>query len=221
MKRILLILSHSIEEYDQLRLFTNLGYDVFSLGGYINPHAPHDPKRPAIPEAKHWEDLQVAVDSLGVEDNIGTAAGNLPDEILDWLGADGTIICHHYLERIYGQWDRLADWGGRVVWRTVGQSTQANEERAKFFRDNGLEIVRYSPKEMHIPGFAGEDALIRFYKDPEEWMGYTGENAVVTNLTQDLLRRSEWCNGEFYLKATATLPCRRREIGIASCRERV
>jgi hypothetical protein len=30
----------------------------------------------------------------------------------------------------------------------------------------GLEIVRYSPMERNIPGYIGEDALIRFYKDP-------------------------------------------------------
>lgn len=208
-KRILLILSHSIEEHDQLKLLSSLGYEVFSLGGYINPAAPHDTKRPPLPDVPHFADLQAVVDGQGVEDNIGRAAEYVPDEILEWLGHDGVIIAHHYLERIFGQWDHLKPWmqkGGRVVWRTVGQSVEANERRAAPFRQDGLEIVRYSPNEIHIPGWAGEDALIRFYKDPDEWMGWRGDDPVVTNVTQDLIKRHPWTNAEFFFEATEGLP---------------
>lgn len=201
-ERVLLILSHSIEEHDQLKLLSSLGYEVFSLGGYINPHAPHDPKRPALPEVPYYPELQEAVDRLASGDNIGNAASWIPDQILAWLGNDGVIICHHYLERIYGQWDHLKDWGGRVVWRTVGQSTTENEQRAAPFHADGLEIVRYSPKEMNIPQYAGADALIRFYKDPAEWYGWTGDETFVTNITQDIVRRAQWCNLDFYRAAT-------------------
>lgn len=208
--RVLLILSHSIEEHDQLKLLTGLGYEVFSLGGYIDPTAPHDPKRPAI-DAPVYPELIAAVDALGTDDNIGNAAHRIPAAILEWLGADGVIICHHYLERIYGQWDYLAEWraaGGRVVWRTVGQSVEGNERAAKPYRDDGLEIVRYSPRESAIPGYAGADAVIRFYKDPEDWFGWTGNAQVVTNVTQHLVQRDPWCNPSWYLNATDGLPCR-------------
>ena len=50
---ILLLLAHSIEEHDQLRLLSGLGYDVFSIGGYIDPAHPHDPKRPALPDVPY------------------------------------------------------------------------------------------------------------------------------------------------------------------------
>ncbi len=207
-KRILLILSHSIEEHDQLKLLSGLGYEVFSLGGYINPHDPHDPKRPPLQSVPHFEDLHAVVDALGVEDNIGAAASRIPNEILEWLGDDGVIIAHHYLERIFGQWDHLAAWrkrGGRIIWRTVGQSTADNEKRSQPFRADGLEIVRYSPNEIHIPNFAGEDALIRFYKDPDEWMGWHGSGEYVTNVTQDLIRRHPWTNAEFFFDAVEGL----------------
>lgn len=211
-KRILLILSHSIEEHDQLKLLAGLGYEVFSLGGYINPHAPHDPKRPALPDVPHYEHLHEAVDALGVEDNIGTAAAHIPPAILEWLGTDGVIIAHHYLSRIFGQWEHLREWrqaGGRVVWRTVGQSTEANEAEARPYRSDGLEVVRYSPKEVAIPGYVGADAMIRFYKDPDEWGYWNGRGGTtmaphpfVTNVTQDMIRRSTWTNARFYLEAT-------------------
>lgn len=210
-KRVLLCLSHSIEEHDQLKLLHGLGYEVFSIGGYVDPAHPHDPKRPALPEIPHLEHLHKAIDRIGSEDNLGAAQSRIPQEILDWLGEDGVIIYHHYLERLFGQWGHLYDFmtaGGRVIWRTVGQSTADNELRAQQFRKSGLEIVRYSPKERNIPNFAGEDALIRFYKDPGEWFGWTGEDLVVTNVTQGLVRRHPWTNAEFYLQATQGLACR-------------
>lgn len=207
MTNIVLILSHSIEEHDQLKLLSGLGYNVFSLGGYIDPAAPHDPKRPALPDARNADTdrLKACVDALGVPDNIGTAAAHIPDEILDWADI---VICHHYLERIFGQWDRLREWGGRVIWRTVGQSVEDNERRAAPFVREGLEVVRYSPKERALPGYAGEDAVIRFYKDPDEWGDWNGNVPVVTNVTQGLATRGPWTNPGFYLEATQGLPCR-------------
>ena len=120
---IVLLLAHSIEEHDQLRLLSGLGYDVFSLGGYIDPAHPHDPKRPALPDVPYHPDLQAAVDALGTTDNLRYAKERIPDVVLDW--AD-TIICHHHEEVwLVGQWDRIRH--KRVIWRTVGQSVENNE----------------------------------------------------------------------------------------------
>lgn len=206
-KRILLCLSHSIEEFDQLRLLSGLGYEVASIGGYINPAEPHDPKRPAL-DIPVYPEVQEAVDALEMDDNLGRAQSRIPEAILEWLGADGIIIFHHYLERLFEQWSHLDDWrsgGGRIVWRTVGQSVASNEERAKVFRDDGLEIVRYSPKEKNIPGYVGEDAMIRFYKDEEEWSGWTGELELVVNITQHLMQRDPFTNYGFWKAATEGL----------------
>jgi hypothetical protein len=211
--RILLALSHSIEEYDMVRLLSGLGYEVASLGGYINPATPHDPKRPAIPEAPYFPEVQAAVDAIGSDDNLGRAQAHIPDAILEWLGDDGAIIYHHYLDRLYGQWDRINDWqagapGRRVIWRTVGQSVENNEHEAQRYRGEGLEIVRYSPKERNIPGYAGEDALIRFYKDPADYGGWTGEGEYVLGWAQHYVQRDPWTNYRFFVEATKGLPTR-------------
>lgn len=208
---ILLCLSHSIEEYDQLRLLHSLGYGVFSLGGYIDPAHPHDPKRPALPEVPMVPVVKAAVDSLGTADNLGAAQSHIPDAILDWLGDDGVIIYHHHLGRLFGQWPRLSAWRKgssrrRIIWRTVGQSVEGNERDAAPYRADGLEIVRYSPKERNIPGYAGEDALIRFWKDPAEWGGWTGEDATVIQFAQSFGARWEWCNRLWWEQATDGLP---------------
>ena len=198
---IVLCLSHSIEEYDQIRLLSELGYDVFSVGGYIDPAHPHDDKRPALPNAPFHPDLKAAVDALGVDDNLGAAQTRLPDAVIDWADV---IIYHHYLERLFGQWDRVRH--KRVIWRTVGQSVEFNEHRAGPLRADGLEIIRYSPKERNIPGYAGEDALIRFYKDPADYGGWTGAEPVVINVTQHLRARDPYTNYAFWEEATCGLP---------------
>jgi hypothetical protein len=208
---ILLCLSHSIEESQQLQLFHELGYGVASIGGYIDPAHPHDPKRPALPQVPMVPEVKAAVDSLGTPDNLGAAQSRIPDAILDWLGDDGVIVYHHYLDRLFGQWDRIRDWMDgsprrRVIWRSVGQSVAHNENQAMPFRRDGLERVAYSPKEANIPGYSGHDALIRFWMDPEEYKGWTGEDPVVINITQHLAQRHPYTNYEFWRDATEGLP---------------
>jgi hypothetical protein len=208
-KRVLLALSHSIEEHDQLKLLSGLGYEVASIGGYINPAHPHDPKRPALPEVPYFPEVQKAVDDLGMPDNLGAAQERIPDAILDWLGDDGIIVFHHYLDRLYKQWPRIRDWktgARRVIWRSVGQSVQGNELTAVPFRKEGLERVAYSPKEANIPGYSGHDALIRFYGDPQEWCGWTGEKRYVLNITQHLRQRDPYTNWRYWDQATNGLP---------------
>ncbi len=203
---VLLCLSHSIEEHDQLRLFHSLGAGVVSLGGYIDPAHPHDPKRPALPQVPAVREIVAAVDAAGGN---GPAQSRIPDAALDWLGDDGVIIFHHYLERLMGQWHTLRDWvhgGRRVIWRTVGQSSPDLEAAMGMLRRDGLEIVRYSPAERALPFYAGEDALIRFWKDPDEWSGWTGEEVAVLNVTQNLQQRGAFCGYDFWDAATTGLP---------------
>jgi hypothetical protein len=109
---------------------------------------------------------------------IDWAKGDLHPAIVDWADA---IIVHHFPEAwIAGQWDRIRD--KRVIWRTCGQSDPRLE--AAMARLDGLEIVRYSPKERNLGNYAGETALIRFGKYPEDWGGWTGHWPVVGNVSQ-------------------------------------
>lgn len=198
--KILILPGHSIEEYDTLKLWSELGYDCFSLGSYINPAQPHDPKRPSVDAPAH-PDLKAIVDALGTQDNLESAKRHLPDELIEW--AD--VISVHAKEHdwITPQWNRIRH--KRVIWRTIGQSVESNERDIAPLRADGLQIVRYSPKECNIPGYAGEDAMIRFYKDPDEWAGWTGNAKRVINYTQHFRQRHPYTNWEFWKEATAGL----------------
>lgn len=208
-RRIVLMLSHAIEEWQQLDLLTSLGYEVFSIGGYIDPRSPHSPLRPPL-DIPFYPDLKQAVDDLGTADNLTAAQSRIPDALLDWLGDDGAIILHHKEERLWGDWPRLLDWkrgngGRRIIWRTVGQSVSTNERNALPYRMAGCERVAYSPREANIPGYTGHDALIRFWgvQSDREW---TGDDARVINIAQHLRQRDPFTNWRFWDSATRDLP---------------
>src|SRR4051794_23029692 len=75
---ILLLLAHSIAEYDDLRMLSDLGYDVFSIGAYIDPAHPSDDKRPPLPGVRSHPELAALVgDQMEAKEH-------LPDEIIEW-----------------------------------------------------------------------------------------------------------------------------------------
>jgi hypothetical protein len=181
---------HSILCFDQYKLWTELGHDVFSTGSYINPLTPHDNKRPPIPTGKYHPELASLVNG-----------DKLHPDIIDW--ADVIIV------------DHLPDWIGknwpdikhkRVVWRTIGQSVSSVESYMKPLRDMGVKIVRCSPYEQNIPDYIGHDAMIRFYKDPDEFYGYTGELRRVITVAQAIKSRGEFCHYNIWKEVTEGLP---------------
>jgi len=207
---ILLFIAHSIEESDQVRLLTGLGHKVFSPGAYIDPEHPLDDMRPAIKRTGlTWHpDLKAIVDAIPADeehpDRLDTVKQLTPPELLEWADV---LICHHLEHRwLWPQWDRLMAAGVRVIWRTVGQSAHPNEYNAAEHVKDGLQIVRYSPLERHIPNYAGADAMVRFWKDPAEWRGWTGEDETVLWMAQNPVERTMWVHTDWMKAATRGLP---------------
>ena len=208
---VLLITAHSIASYDDLRMLTDLGYDVFNLDAYIDPAHPHVDLRPPLPEAPRHPELMAAVDALGTKDNLTAAKERLPDALIEWADV---AIYHHYLPQwMEPNFARLKAAGVRVIWRTCGQSDFTLEDRMAWHRAKGLEVVRYSPAEQRFFAgtghWAGQDALIRFGKYISDFPVWTGAPAdtlpYVANVTQDMAGRGEHCGLTFYVRATAGL----------------
>lgn len=193
---ILYLSCHSILEYDELKLFEELGYDYFSIGAYINPQQPHDTKRPAL-KGKYHEHLA----SVAMVHN----QYNLHQEQLDWADV---VIAMHIPDFIEKNWAAMKKSGKRIIWRSIGQSVAGIEERLAPFRKDGLEVVRYSPFEKHIPNYVGEDAVIRFYKDPEEFKDWNGDSDEVITFSQSMRSRGEFCNYDIFEKTTRRLNAR-------------
>jgi len=190
--KILYLSCHSILEHDEVSLLNELKHEVFSLGSYINPNAPHDPKRPPINSPYNDQLGNVALQS---------SKENLHQELIDW--ADIIIIMSRP-DWIINNWDKFT--GKRIVWRTIGQSTPDIESQLQLLRQNGLQIVRMSLAEEGIQNYIGKDALIRFYKDPEEYKDWNGDTEKVISVAQSMKARGAFCGFNNFDEATKGLP---------------
>jgi len=196
--KLLYLSCHSIQEYDELKLFEELGIDVFSHGAFLDPTNTDDPMRPSLPPSEHW---------LGVKEPelVDLARKHTKDYLgKDFIDRFDAIMVMHVPRWAFQNWENFR--GKSVIWRTTGQSCQRDEKSLEWCREQGMKIVRYSPGEWAIPGFIGGDALIRFYKDPEEYTGWNGDTKQVITMVQNMKAREPNCNYETFLKATEGFP---------------
>lgn len=189
---LLYVSCHSVLEYDELKLFNEMGIDVFSHGRYVDPmDADGDNKRPLLPELTFYPELFKMAKATPKE--------ALHPGLFEW--AD-TVLYMGTVDWIEANWKAME--GKRVVWRSIGQSTPAIERRLAALK--GLIKVRYSPLEATIPDYAGADALCRFYKDEEEFGGWNGDCARIISIGQMVKHRNAYCGLTWFERATEGLP---------------
>lgn len=207
--RLLYISCHSILESEEISLFAELGIDVFAMGAYLNPTKTDDPMRPSLPPSPHW--LGVSEPEL-VELGSGISREAIPKDFADRFDA---IMVMHIPSWIKDNWEAFKH--KIVIWRGIGQSNIDCEEKLVPCRADGMKIVRYSPTARRIPRYIGEDAIIRFYKDPEQYKEWTGTLQQVINITQNFAKRGQHCNYDTFLKATEGFPRRIYGPGNEDC----
>lgn len=188
--KLLYLSCHSILEHDELQIMEELGVDYFSLGSYINPQAPVDPIRPAL---RHQPDEWLR---MNAPDRM-----NMPKEFIDKFD---TIVVMHVPEWIEKNWETIKH--KRVIWRTIGQSTSHIEQRMLPMRKEGLMVARYSLRERFIKNNIGCDIMIPFYKDEDEFQGWTGASAEAITIAQNMAHRAEFCNYEAFLAIAKDKP---------------
>ena len=203
--KILYLSCHSILEYDELRMFRDLGFPFFSIGYYFSPLDPNKP-RPILEKCDIITEAMPAYHEMCNKN----FKENLPSELhskrftTSFLDYFDVIVIVHIPDWIIDNWKVLK--GRNVIWRTIGQSTPHVEKKLEPFRKEGLKIVRYSPKERDIPGYIGEDILIRFGKYPEDFKPWTGEIDNVITICQSLKQRGDFCNADLYSKVVEKMP---------------
>lgn len=180
--KLLYFSCHAILEYDELKLFEELGIDYFSLGSYVVPTNPVDPIRPALKHApEEW------------------LTNNAPDREAvpgSFVEKFDIIVIMHRPEWIVKNWPNIGH--KRVIWRTIGQSTPKIEALLSKYRKKGMQVIRYSPREIMIEGNVGCDQVIRFYKDPKEFGHWVGAGNEVITIAQNMATRGEHCNYEAF-----------------------
>jgi len=192
--KLLYLSCHSILEYDEVKLFHEMGHEIFSPGAYVEPANPGDASlRPSIPGLEYDPDILAQWHRLAGEHPGEDAKNYLTKEFVDNFDC---VIVMHMPQWVLQNWEAIKH--KRVIWRTIGQSIAKTERQMMAPRNAGMEIVRYSPREVTIPGYVGEDAMIRFYKDEDELQGWTGESKRVISLAQHMKDRDQACNFSFF-----------------------
>lgn len=186
---ILYLSCHSINEYEDILLFTELGHEVVSQGTYRDPRNPGEKSRPPIENAYYNEELAALAP--------GKWGSEIPKPLIDWCDVIYILGIQLWLPT---NWDKIKH--KHVVFRSIGQSVTSTEKILARYRREGLKIVRYSPFERSIPGYVGEDALIRFYKDPEEYKGWNGNLNQVITVAQAMKRRDASLKFHIFEKGT-------------------
>lgn len=200
--RILYLSCHSILEYDEVTMLHQLGHKVFSPGAYVEPDNPGDATlRPAIAGLQYDPDLLEQWHRICLEHPGEDGKNYLTREFVDNFDC---VIVMHLPRWIQYNWSAICH--KRVIWRTIGQSIASTENQLRPYRNHGLEIVRYSPREARIPGFIGQDAMIRFYKDPADYGGWTGHNCRIITFAQHMKQRDMACNYTFFEEVTRPYP---------------
>lgn len=197
--RILYLSCHSILEYEEVKMLHELGYNVFPAGAYINPTNPHDNKRPSIPGLELDPAL---LEQYGKLASPGVDSRDCLTK--EFVNNFDTVIIMHLPRWAENNWNALKH--KRVIWRTIGQSVASTEQTMAKFVNQGMQIVRYSPQEVCIPHFAGQDALIRFYKDPDQYGNWLGDKKQVITFAQNMKNRGSACNYSFFEEATRPFP---------------
>lgn len=200
--RLLHLGCHEVLEYDELKLFAQIeGLEVFSPGAYINPNGIGG--RPAIPELKVKPEWLEAWGNVPTDPDkqppLGDQKASLTPEILSHFDA---VMIMHVPGWLTSNWDTLKKWGGTVYWRDIGQTNFEQEAMIGRYAKEGLKIIRYSPKSRLIGNYAGEDALIRFSKDPDDFLPWVGDRLEVMTIGQSMKDREPACGYSMFLAST-------------------
>ena len=195
MLHVLYLSCHSIAEFEEVGLLTELGHEVVSQGTYRNPFQPGDKSRPPLKEAFYDEEL------ANLAAQLTYWGAPIPEELVEWCDV---IFIHGIEAWLAPNWDRIKH--KHVVFRSIGQSVERTEKVLARFRRQGLKIVRYSPFERAIPGYVGGDVEIRFYKDPEEYKDWNGKVKQVITVAQAMKKRDDALKFHLFQKSTRGFP---------------
>lgn len=209
MSSILYLSCHAILESDDLVILRELGHKVFSPGAYWIPETGGAGMRPPMPDLRYDQDLVDEWNKIGAAHPGEDVKNHITKEFADKFDI---IIIMHMPQWVEHNWENIKH--KRVIWRTIGQSVTSVEQKMKKYFDQGMEIVRYSPMETNIPGFAGQTAFIRFYKDPSEFCNWNGKDERAITISQHMQERDFACNYTFFEEVTR--PFNRLLIGPGS-----
>ncbi|MCS6891572.1 MAG: glycosyltransferase [Rhodovarius sp.] len=200
--RILFVSVHEVHEYDEVRLLTDLGHQVFPLGHHHRRGPYPGLLRPPLDLGPEHARLQQAFEEMGCRYDIadpirGTVLQRAFVELFDLtIVVFNPFFIHHFREVLSAR---------PIVLRTIGQAINQWEHLYAELRAQGVRLVRYAEAEAEQDNYAGHDAVIRFAKYPEDFPPWRGDRAAVLTFAASFAQRYP---AEFALwrQATQGLP---------------
>lgn len=198
MSNILYVSCHSVLEYDEIKILKELGHQVFSCGAYITPQNPQEKLRDPVKliQNKDWINIYNQTKCR----NLGNGFWFFSKEFLDIFD---TVIFMHSYQGLINSMKMFS--GKKVFWRTIGQSNTAIEKSIAKIK-NDIKIIRYSERESLIPGYCGQDYLIRFYKDKNDFQKWEKQVDKICVFYNAFHARSKHFNLFNYEKYISKLP---------------
>ena len=183
--KILYFSTHEPLEYDDIKLFQSMGHSVFSTGKFNPAEAQKTHFRPPI---KYGDDVQELVEAYH-HHGCSTPFTDLGNTILteDFLNLFDLVICIQDVSFIAKFWHMMKQ--PTVVWRTVGQAIEHFDAIIAPFRDKGMKIVRWSEREKFANTYIGHDAIIRAYKNPDEYGPWEGNIGKIVTFSSHFAQR--------------------------------
>lgn len=199
--RILYFSLHAILEHDEIRLLTGLGHTVFPLGDHFED-PPAAPFRPAVPLGPEIAALRARFLEEGCRFSPWDRHGSVrltPGFVAEF---DASIVMHS-AQFVDENWPALHV--RPCILRAIGVNIAGTGPTFARLRAGGVTLVRYAESEALVPGFGGQDAVIRFGKDPADFLPWTGEEAKVLSFVNGFAAR--WPEDHaLHRRAVAGLP---------------
>lgn len=198
--RILYFSVHAILEFDEIRLFRYLGYDVFSLGTYFGGKA----SQAFRPEIDFGSDLNFFMSEFKRLGGYFSPDEDCTKSIIpkSFIELFDVVIVMHEPKFLTHFWDQLSC--RPVIWRTIGVDIRGMDNRLSDLRRKGMHIVRYSPIEQKSDCYIGHDIIIRFSKRISDYEKWSGSGKFVLTFANDFAQRfaPEY---QLYMSATKNL----------------
>ena len=194
---ILYLSCHIVLEYDELRILNDLGHKVCVIGGYIIPKNPHNDTRPPL-NIEHNQDWVNEHNIISNNNHLNGLPPTLCGKKLtkEFVDKFDCVIVMHIQDWIEENLDIFK--GKLVILRTIGQNLSNNEHSLKKYMKLGIKVLRYSPRERLLSGYAGEHGLIRFLKYEFDFKPRQLElNGNVITFGQSIKQRGKFCASEY------------------------
>jgi len=192
---ILYLSCHAILEYDEVRLLSELGHDVFCPGNRDSQERPLIPGRDGSCRWLPPRELAAA---------LRHGPAHVRAELFERADA---IICMHRWRWLQPRWRHLRR--KPVFLRLIGQHDRGLGQAVRRLTDEGLRIIPYWPTDIELNGLTPDQVtgVVRFYKDEAEFSGWTGERRMLLTVCNDIMRADgQACHAAAWRCATIGLP---------------